>query len=73
MSKTLVDTPEFQRLSRLRQLGTCFYVYRGASHSRFEHSIGVSHLAERVAKTLQENQPRLGITQVKFPNICVYF
>lgn len=71
----IIDTKEFQRLRRLMQLGTCSYVYYGATHSRFEHSIGVSHFAGLVAKNLQTAQPDLGITEedilcVKVAGLC---
>ncbi len=57
----IVDTPEYQRLHFLKQNGTTDYVFRGATHTRFEHSIGVAHLAERFVKTVQFNQVRLHI------------
>jgi HD superfamily phosphohydrolase len=43
----LLDTPPVQRLRRITQLGTVVYVYPSANHTRFEHSLGVYHLANR--------------------------
>lgn len=58
---TIINTPEFQRLKRIKQLGACHHVFTGAVHTRFEHSIGVGHLAQRMMHTLRQNQPELGI------------
>jgi HD superfamily phosphohydrolase len=44
----LVDTAEFQRLRRIRQLGLAAFAYQGAEHSRFSHSLGVLHLTTRI-------------------------
>ena len=45
----VIDTPQMQRLRELKQLGTAYYVFPGASHNRFEHSLGTPHLASNVS------------------------
>ena len=50
----LVDTPPMQRLRWVRQLGLAFFVYPGATHSRFEHALGTYHLARRALTLLEE-------------------
>lgn len=49
----LIDTPEFQRLRRVRQLGLAYFAYQTAEHSRFTHSLGALHLANRVIERLR--------------------
>lgn len=44
----LIDTKEFQRLRRIKQLGTSQYTFHGAEHSRFAHSLGVYELARKI-------------------------
>jgi len=51
---TVLDTPPFQRLRYVRQLGHAFLVYPGATHTRFEHALGTYHLARRALGVLQE-------------------
>ncbi|CRG97027.1 HD superfamily phosphohydrolase protein, putative [Plasmodium gallinaceum] len=45
--KNIIDNPFFQRLRNLSQLGACQYVYPGATHTRFEHSLGVGFLSAK--------------------------
>jgi len=52
VAEALLDTPELQRLRRVRQLGTVELVYPSANHTRFEHSLGVYHIADRVLDEL---------------------
>ncbi|XP_039863724.1 deoxynucleoside triphosphate triphosphohydrolase SAMHD1-like isoform X11 [Simochromis diagramma] len=59
----IIDTPQFQRLRNIKQLGGGYFVFPGASHNRFEHSIGVGHLAGELAKTLKLKQPELDISE----------
>lgn len=49
----LIDTPEMQRLRRIRQLGLAWLAYQGAEHSRFTHSLGVMWIATRILERLQ--------------------
>ena len=50
--RDVMDTCIFQRLRRLRQLALASLVYPGATHSRFEHSLGAFHLAGKIASAL---------------------
>lgn len=50
----LVRHPLFVRLSRLKQLGPTHYVYPGATHTRFEHSLGAFHLVCQAVGALGE-------------------
>lgn len=50
----LIDSAEFQRLRRVRQLGLAHFAYQSAEHSRFTHSLGALHLATRVLDRLVE-------------------
>ncbi len=50
----IVDTPEFQRLRYIRQLGLAHLVYPGATHTRFDHALGVYHLTSVALRHLRD-------------------
>ena len=50
----IVDTPEFQRLRYIRQLGLAHLVYPGATHTRFDHALGVYHLTITALRHLRD-------------------
>ncbi|MGH7506937.1 MAG: HD domain-containing protein [Longimicrobiales bacterium] len=50
----IVDSPVFQRLRYIKQLGHAHLVYPGATHTRFDHAVGVYHLARRALRVLEE-------------------
>jgi len=56
LAQALADTPPMQRLRWIKQLGLANLVYPGANHSRFEHSLGVYHLAGSLAVHLGLNE-----------------
>ncbi|AYV85043.1 MAG: putative HD domain-containing protein [Satyrvirus sp.] len=53
----IVDTSEFQRMRGIKQLALCYFVYPAAMHTRFEHSLGVYHLAGKILEKIQQEYP----------------
>ena len=54
LENKIIDSPYFQRLRNIRQLGLLDYVFPGALHNRFNHSLGVMHIADKMFTSLQE-------------------
>ncbi|MGB9732599.1 MAG: HD domain-containing protein [Candidatus Micrarchaeia archaeon] len=48
----LIDTPEMQRLRYIKQTGLAYLVYPGATHSRFEHSLGTMNISKEIANAV---------------------
>jgi len=69
LANIIVDTPEFQALRNLRQLGVCHYVFPSANHTRFEHSIGTYHLAGVYLSFLPPMPPEIS-ELVKIAALC---
>ena len=59
----IIDCKEFQRLRNIKQLGVVHLVFPSATHTRFEHSIGVYHLCSELLKCLRINTPNLSLTE----------
>ena len=57
----VLDTPQFQRLRDIKQLGVAYRVFPGANHCRFSHSLGTCYLAQVALDHLSNQQPELEI------------
>src|SRR5690625_3617953 len=51
----LIETPELQRLRRIKQLGTTYLTFHGAEHSRFNHSLGVYEIVRRIINKIEHH------------------
>lgn len=61
VSKTelaVINTPSFQRLRGLKQLGLAEYVFPGATHTRFAHSLGALHIASQMLMAIENNHKK---------------
>jgi len=52
----LINTKEFQRLRRIRQMGTSFFTFHAAEHSRFSHSLGVYEITRKIISQFERNR-----------------
>ena len=51
----VLDTPEMQRMRGIKQLGPAYLVFPGALHTRFDHSIGTVHVAQRIIDAINRS------------------
>jgi uncharacterized protein len=63
IARRIVDAAAFQRLRHIRQLGLAHLVYPGATHTRFDHALGVYHLAQRALRALGETGALAGLDE----------
>lgn len=71
----IIDTKQFKRLKKLRQLGVCVYIYPNANHTRFEHSLGTYHLAGKILDIIKKkvNKEELEKYLKSIPELSKYF
>lgn len=67
--RSVIDHPAFQRLRRIRQLGWTDYVYPGGTHTRFEHSLGVMHVATRMYDAISKRSESLLQSRLAYDDV----
>lgn len=72
----VIDTPDFQRLRGIRQLGLAHLVYPSALHTRFDHSLGTLEMASQMTQAIRDNahsdESERGITEEQVALIRLY-
>ena len=71
--RDVIDSPAFQRLRYIHQLAFTFLVYPGATHRRFEHSLGVMELAGRVFDVLVRSKRHSKVEEHYVPDGKFYY
>lgn len=66
----LINSKEMQRLRRIRQLGTSFYTFHGAEHSRFSHSLGVYEITRKIISHFERNHGQEWPDEEKLVCLC---
>lgn len=66
----LINTKEFQRLRRIRQLGTTYLTFHGAEHSRFSHSLGVYEITRRIISQFERSGYKDWIMEERLLTLC---
>ncbi|MEM6802683.1 MAG: HD domain-containing protein [Bacteroidota bacterium] len=68
---TLIDTPAFQRLRRIKQLGMSSLVYPGAQHTRFNHALGAMHLMRMALDVLKRKKVKISKQEYRAAIIAI--
>ncbi|ASA25019.1 HD domain-containing protein [Paenibacillus donghaensis] len=66
----LINTKEFQRLRRIRQLGTSYLTFHGAEHSRFSHSLGVYEITRRIISQFERSGYKDWMPEERLLTLC---
>lgn len=66
----LINTMEFQRLRRIRQLGTSYLTFHGAEHSRFSHSLGVYEITRRIISQFERSGYKDWMPEERLLTLC---
>ena len=61
IEQQLLNTSALQRLLHIRQMGLTYMVFPGANHTRYEHSLGVMHVADLLASNLKLDKHHIGL------------
>lgn len=64
LEQRLIDAPAFQRLRHIKQIAFTYLVYPGATHTRFEHSLGTAHIAGEIASRLGLEKDRIALVRL---------
>jgi len=67
----LIEHPYFQRLRRIRQLGLTSFVYPGATHTRFQHALGATHLMNTAINVLRQKGHIITDEEAEAANIAI--
>ncbi len=59
----VIEHPYFQRLRRIKQLGLTYFVYPGALHTRFHHTLGATHLMSQAIEVLQQKNEEISTNE----------
>jgi HD superfamily phosphohydrolase len=75
MAQYFIDNKYFQRLNDLKQLGTCDFIFPGAKHTRFEHSIGTYYLADRIMMRIKSTSDncKMSVWLGKIPELKTHY
>src|SRR5690349_1501588 len=65
----LIGSPEFLRLQHVKQLGFVYRIWPGATHTRYEHSLGCYHLTVRALRALLQRGEKGGLDGVSVSSI----